>query len=174
MFYLLVESDIYSKLQDRDDECVYIMNCLQEDINEKKEYCFVLETFEKELNEQKMDYQFYFKCKKICQQFGIGQLEHANAILEQQKTHSDAMTQIESIAISVYSMISATLAVVIIGRTKFDYMWRGILVGVMWMMAIMIYAFSFLRKINLERHAYYYSLICDEIEKRNKEGNQHK
>ena len=67
----------YHQLQHGDFWCV---------INEKKEYCFVLETFEKELNEQKMDYQFYFKCQKICQQFGIGQLEHANAILEQQKT----------------------------------------------------------------------------------------
>lgn len=35
-------------------------------MKKKTENCFVLEVFDKELKEPKIDYQFYCKCQKIC------------------------------------------------------------------------------------------------------------
>lgn len=143
-------------------------------MKKKTENCFVLEVFDKELNEPKIDYQFYCKCQKICKQFGMEQLKHARAILELEKTHNDAMGQLGAILISLFSMISATIAAVVIGETKLDIIWRGILVWAMLMEALMIYCGLVVKRVNSERHVYYYSLICDEIERRNEKECHHK
>lgn len=143
-------------------------------MKKKTENCFVLEVFDKELNEPKIDYQFYCKCQKICKQFGMEQLKHARAILELEKTHNDAMGQLGAILISLFSMISATIAAVVIGETKLDIIERAILVSVIWMVALMIYGCTFIARVNSERHVYYYSLICDEIERRNEKECHHK
>ena len=138
------------------------------------ETCFVLEVLDKELNEQKIDYQFYYKCQKICKQFGMEQLKHAKAILELEKTHNDVMGQLGALMISWFSMISANLAIVFIGETKLDIIGKGIVVGTMWMVGLMIYSCTFVARVDSEGHAYYYSVICDEIERRNEKECQHK
>lgn len=143
-------------------------------MKKKTENSFVLEVFDKEFNEQKIDYQFYYKCQKICKQFGMEQLKHARAILELERTHNDAMGQLGALLISLFSMISATIAAVIIGETKLDIIERAILVSVIWMVALMIYGCTFIARVNSERHVYYYSLICDEIERRNEKECPHK
>lgn len=143
-------------------------------MKKKTETCFVLEVLDKELNEQKIDYQFYYKCQKICKQFGMEQLKHARAILELERTHNDAMGQLGALLISLFSMISATIAAVVIGETKLDIIEQGILVLVIWMVALMIYGCTFIARVNSEQHVYYYSLICDEIERRNEKECPHK
>ena len=143
-------------------------------MKKKTKNCFVLETFDKELNDQKIDYQFYCKCQKICKQFGMEQLKHTKAILELEKTHNDAMGQLGALLISLFSMIAANLAIVFIGETKLDIIWRGILVWVIWMVALMVYYCNFAKRVDSEEHVYYYSVICDEIERRNEKECQHK
>lgn len=143
-------------------------------MKKKTETCFVLEVLDKELNEQKIDYQFYYKCQKICKQFGMEQLKHTKALLELEKTHNDAMAQLGALMISLFSMISANLAIVFIGETKLDIIGKVIVVGAMLMEAIMIYCGIFAKKVNSERRVYYYSVICDELERRNEKECPHK
>lgn len=133
-----------------------------------------MEVLDKELNEQKIDYQFYCKCQKICKQFGMEQLKHTKALLELEKTHNDAMGQLGALVISLFSMIAANLAIVFIGKTKLDIIWRGILVWAMLMEALMIYCGLVVKRVNSERHVYYYSVICDEIERRDEKECPHK
>ena len=143
-------------------------------MKKKTKSCFVMEVLDKELNEQKIDYQFYCKCQKICKQFGMEQLKHTKALLELEKTHNDAMGQLGALVISLFSMIAANLAIVFIGKTKLDIIWRGILVWAMLMEAIMIYCGLVVKRVNSERHVYYYSVICDEIERRDEKECPHK
>lgn len=143
-------------------------------MKKKTKSCFVMEVLDKELNEQKIDYQFYCKCQKICKQFGMEQLKHTKALLELEKTHNDAMGQLGALVISLFSMIAANLAIVFIGKTKLDIIWRGILVWAMLMEALMIYCGLVVKRVNSERHVYYYSVICDEIERRDEKERPHK
>ncbi len=143
-------------------------------MKKKTKSCFVMEVLDKELNEQKIDYQFYCKCQKICKQFGMEQLKHTKALLELEKTHNDAMGQLGALVISLFSMIAANLAIVFIGKTKLDIIWRGILVWAMLMEALMIYCGLVVKRVNSERHVYYYSVICDEIERRDEKECPHK
>lgn len=143
-------------------------------MKKKTKSCFVMEVLDKELNEQKIDYQFYCKCQKICKQFGMEQLKHTKALLELEKTHNDAMGQLGALVISLFSMIAANLAIVFIGETKLDIIWRGILVWAMLMEALMIYCGLVVKRVDSERHVYYYSVICDEIERRDEKECPHK
>lgn len=143
-------------------------------MKKKTKSCFVMEVLDKELNEQKIDYQFYCKCQKICKQFGMEQLKHTKVLLELEKTHNDAMGQLGALVISLFSMIAANLAIVFIGKTKLDIIWRGILVWAMLMEALMIYCGLVVKRVNSERHVYYYSVICDEIERRDEKECPHK
>lgn len=143
-------------------------------IKRKIENCFVLRILDRELNKQKIDYQFYYKCQKICKQFGTQQLKHAKAVLELRKTHSTEMAQLGSLMLSLFSLISATIAIVFVVKTKIDYIGRGLLVCIMWMVAFMMYHAIFIEGYDLERRAYYYSVICDEIERRSREECLHK
>ena len=139
-----------------------------------KEESFILDDMEKSFKiHKKFDYQLYCNCKKNCYVYGIEQLYHAKAVLEEKQTYGIENNNGISIVLTLASIVLTTLTLWVSALTddrKKDLLFNPLLMyGMLVIIAVGIILVMHDKIILPHRkNAYFYSVICDEIERRSK------
>lgn len=143
-----------------------------------KEQSFILNDMEKAFKRhKKFDYQLYYDCKKCCYIYGIEQLYHAKAIFEEKNIYGVENNNGISMVLTFISIALTTLTLWV--STLTDDKKKDLLFNFFIMYGLLAVFFVFIlivihNEIIIPRrkNAYFYSIICDEIERRNKEECQ--
>ena len=145
-----------------------------------KEQSFILNDMEKVFKRhKKFDYQLYYDCKKCCYTYGIEQLYHAKAIFEEKNIYGVENNNGISMVLTFISIVLTTLTLWVSTLTddkKKDLLFNPfIMYGLLAVFSVFILIVIHNEIIIPHRkNAYFYSIICDEIERRNKEECQNK
>lgn len=145
-----------------------------------KEQSFILNDMEKAFKRhKKFDYQLYYDCKKCCNTYGIEQLYHAKAIFEEKYIYGVENNNGISMVLTFISIALATLTLWVSTLTddkKKDLLFNPfIMYGLLAVFSVFILIVIHNEIIIPRRkNAYFYSIICDEIERRNKEECQNR
>ncbi|MCI5501250.1 MAG: hypothetical protein MR409_04905 [Lachnospiraceae bacterium] len=135
----------------------------------------LLEEFEKEYKRRRIiDIHFFKKCKQICKKASIAQLKHAKYVLDEFKILSagnDAgVTQtftILSLAVAMISIMSDKSSLIL--NNERSAMFFNITCGTFLVYIVVAFVLFLVHKATVpgrRRNEYYYSIICDEIDKR--------
>lgn len=144
------------------------------------EQSFILNDMEKAFKRhKKFDYQLYYDCKKCCYTYGIEQLYHAKAIFEEKNIYEVENNNGISMVLTFISIALTTLTLWVSTLTddkKKDLLFNSfIMYGLLAAFSVFILIVIHNEIIIPRRkNAYFYSIICDEIERRNKEECQNK
>lgn len=144
------------------------------------EQSFILNDMEKVFKRhKKFDYQLYYDCKKCCYTYGIEQLYHAKAIFEEKNIYGVENNNGISMVLTFISIALTTLTLWVSTLTddkKKDLLFNSfIMYGLLAAFSVFILIVIHNEIIIPRRkNAYFYSIICDEIERRNKEECQNK
>lgn len=123
-----------------------------------------------------IDKKFYKKCKKKCKKADMTQLKHAKSVLEEKKVqaggndyNNSQIFVIAPIIISMIVLLSDFIRSFEITKLNVSTFFLD---GIGCMLILVIFIISSvnraIKKPIRRRNAYYYSIICDEIEKREK------
>ena len=120
-----------------------------------------------------IDIEFYGKCKEICESYDIKELKHAKAVLEEWKIDAsgndvgfEQIFAIASMSLAILSLLADSI-VKILGLDSSCYFFVStciVFVIVTFILLVVYMATIPSRK----RNAYYYSVICDEIDEKKK------
>lgn len=133
---------------------------------------FILENMEKAFeNHKKFDYQLYYECKKCCYTYGVEQLYHAKAVLEEKQTYGIENNNGISITLTLISIALTTLtlwaSILTDDAKKRSLLNPTLMYGILAIIAVFGMLVLHDRYIFPHRkNAYFYSIICDEIERR--------
>lgn len=135
------------------------------------EESYIVESMKKEYKKTKnFTYQLYYSCKKCCDAYGIEQLNHAKAYLEQRrKSNSDVISCWLGI-LSIIGIIATLIAAKANNIRNLEFLDLFLMLSLYSMLVMMVVIISSNVK---KKDDYFYSIICDEIERRNNEC-QHK
>jgi len=138
-----------------------------------KKESFILNDMQKAFQKHRQfDYQLYYECKKCCYVYGTEQLYHAKAILEEEQIYGVENNNGTSIVLTFISIILTTITLwvsALTDKTKmecgYDYL---IILGMIFVFLVTILFIMHNNSILQHRKsAYFYSIVCDEIERRN-------
>ena len=140
-----------------------------------KEESFILEDMKKAFKKnKKFDYQLYCECKKMCYVYGIEQLYHAKAVLEEKQTFASDNNNGISVVFSIITIALTTITLWVSALTdnrKKDLpldslLAYGLIVAIAMVILLILHNMVI---IYHRKDAYFYSIICDEIERRKSE-----
>lgn len=137
-----------------------------------KEESFILEEMEKMFkNLNTFNYQLYYECQKVCTMYGMEQIYHAKAVLEEKKIYHSEINNANSYLLTFFSIVVAVIALwfsilpdKIMETLNMDPLF---LIGIFAVIVVaIIYELHDKTVISYRKTTYFYSIICDEIEKR--------
>ncbi len=130
------------------------------------EESFIVQNMRKEFEKNpNFNYQLFHSCKKICDSYGIEQLNHAKAVLQQSKTYRELYVSLMSFGISLAAILVNILSILIQSQFDID---SGISIFTLFGVAVMAYYTVLLRMGDDRRDEYFISVIEDEVLKRSK------
>ena len=122
---------------------------------------------------KKMDIEFYNECKKICESYNIKELIHAKYVLEGEKIDATGnnvgityVFSIASLSVAILSLLAKSIMQVL-STNSYIELFSYICIFVMCLIAVLFVVYMATIP-SRRRNSYYYSIICDEIEKRYK------
>lgn len=139
-----------------------------------KDKSFILEGMEEEYNKfREFNYQLYYSCKKYCDAYGVEQLNHAKAVLEQKKQFSEENNMSATILLALVSTGFMVVTLIVSAMTEdnkkkidIDFL---IIFGLLYFgCVVLVFIFQNVVSRIRRRNSYFHSIICDEIERRNK------
>ena len=132
------------------------------------EESFIVQDMEKQFKRnQGLDYQLYYSCQKICDAYGIEQLNHAKAVLQQRKVYQESYRNLMALAVSIIAILISIFSLVYSGNSQIGANYAG---GafLLFLMAILCYLAVLTPMKRNRKNDYFLSVICDEIVKRSK------
>ena len=120
-----------------------------------------------------IDKKFYKKCKKKCKKADMTQLKHAKSVLEEKKVQAGGndvgishIFSIASLSFAALSLLTDSILKKLTLDSNVNYFPSTCII---FMILITITFIVYMAtEPSRRRNAYYYSIICDEIEKRDK------
>lgn len=139
-----------------------------------KEESFILEELEKAFKKhKKFNYQLYYECMKACNIYGIEQLIHARAVLEERQIFGSENNNGFSFLLSYVSIVVTVITLWVSAltdkRKEALNIEPFIFVGIACCLGVVtIFLLHDRIIIPHRKNAYFHAIICDEIERRSK------
>lgn len=132
------------------------------------EESFIVKDMEKQFKiNHGLDYPLFYSCKKICDAYGIEQLNHAKAVLQQRKAYEESYRNVMALAVSVIAIL---IGVFSIGYSENSQSGGNYAGGafLLFLMAVLCYWVVLTQIKGNQKNEYFLSIICDEIAKRSR------